>query len=313
MRLVGGENQGTKMMMTFLFIMAFPKLGKKFKLSAIDEEATFFLVDVIKQSLKSRKESSEKKNDFIDLILAALKDEVQFEFEDDQFEKDAQIEKQKKKTLSQDELEIILIASLFILFIAGFDTSSTILTYASYYLAKHPNYQNQLLEEINDKITDEEMENLDYAKAQSLTFLDQIIHETLRKHPLLFIERTCTKPYTIPGTDFTVPVGIIVSISNAGIMHDQKYCSNPDEFYPDHFSPENKAKRNPYAFLGFGQGPRGCIGMRFALISLKMGLIRLVKNFEIVKTPRTPEKLEIDPMSPTGQSKDKIYLGVKKR
>ncbi len=52
------------------------------------------------------------------------------------------------------------------------------------------------------------------------------------------------------------------------IMKDEKYFSNPEKFDPEHFSPEKKAERSPYTFLAFGQGPRNCIGMRFALLQV---------------------------------------------
>ena len=53
------------------------------------------------------------------------------------------------------------------------------------------------------------------------------------------------------------------------------------------FSPEEKAKRHPCAYLPFGLGPRNCIGMRFALIQAKMALIEVVKNFRISLSPET--------------------------
>jgi cytochrome P450 len=52
------------------------------------------------------------------------------------------------------------------------------------------------------------------------------------------------------------------------IMKDEKYFSNPEKFDPENFSPEKKAERSPYTFLAFGQGPRNCIGMRFALLQV---------------------------------------------
>ena len=55
------------------------------------------------------------------------------------------------------------------------------------------------------------------------------------------------------------------------LMKDEKYFgSNPEKFDPDNFSPENKADRSPYTFLAFGQGPRNCVGMRFALLQVKI-------------------------------------------
>ena len=66
------------------------------------------------------------------------------------FEKDAQIKSSSfKQKFSEEEMEMYLIANLFVLFIAGFDTSSTIMTIAIYFLAKNPDIQDKLLEEID--------------------------------------------------------------------------------------------------------------------------------------------------------------------
>ncbi len=57
------------------------------------------------------------------------------------------------------------------------------------------------------------------------------------------------------------------------------------------FAPE--FKRNPLAFLGFGAGPRYCIGMKFALLVLKITLVNLIGNFEVLPSKDTPKVLEL--------------------
>ena len=58
---------------------------------------------------------------------------------------------------------------------------------------------------------------------------------------------------------------------------------------------EAKADRHIMAFLGFGQGPRNCIGLRFALIENKIALTKLLPLYEFVTCDETPRTLTLDP------------------
>ncbi len=53
----------------------------------------------------------------------------------------------------------------------------------------------------------------------------------------------------------------------------------------------HKEKRNPLVYLAFGLGPRNCVGMKFAIVEMKLALVKLVLNFEFRKSLNTPEKL----------------------
>jgi len=68
-----------------------------------------------------------------------------------------------------------------------------------------------------------------------------------------------------------------------------------------------------FQFLGFGQGPRNCIGMRFALLLAKMGLVHIVKGFKVTPSPKMHKKLVIDPLSPQGMPKGGVLIKFQKR
>lgn len=60
---------------------------------------------------------------------------------------------------------------------------------------------------------------------------------------------------------------------------------DPYKFYPLRHAPEHK--RNPLAFTAFGIGARNCIGMKFALMNLRLTLVKIIRNFYILKSDKT--------------------------
>eukprot|EP00095_Tigriopus_kingsejongensis_P009608 snap_masked-scaffold832_size90819-processed-gene-0.9 protein:Tk09608 transcript:snap_masked-scaffold832_size90819-processed-gene-0.9-mRNA-1 annotation:"cytochrome P450 " len=127
-------------------------------------------------------------------------------------------------------------------------------------------------------------------------------------YPLTILARLCVKDYKIPGVNFTIPAGMLVEIPSPNIMKDPKYFPNPHEFNPENFSPEAKAQRTPYAYLAFGQGPRNCVGMRFALLQLKLSLVRLLSHYKVETSARTPTQLKPDPRSSSLQPLGGVWV-----
>merc|ERR1712209_294630 len=122
-----------------------------------------------------------------------------------------------------------------------------------------------------------------------------VIQETLRYHPPAgFNMRTANKDYHLPDSNIILKKGDGVMF-NARFLHRRpEHWSHPDEFYPEHFSKEEKSKRNPYVFQSFGQGPRACIGMRFALLEAKVGVMAM-RRFSFKPGTKTIEPLAMDP------------------
>ena len=155
---------------------------------------------------------------------------------------------------------------------------------------------------------------LDYNKIQGLWYLEATIMESLRMYPLTPLERQATKPYklNLPGIDFIIPKGMIVQVPCA-VQKDEQYFKNPNKFDPENFSADSKAERGPYPFIGFGHGPRNCVGMRFALLNAKISLFRLVLDYKLIPCSKTVDELKVDPTSFSGLPIGDIWFQVEHR
>jgi thromboxane-A synthase len=180
-----------------------------------------------------------------------------------------------------------LIQSLTILFpflvIAGYETTSTALSYVSYVLATHPNEQLKLQHHIDAHFTpdtDDQMPS--YDTVAQMDYLDMFIRETLRMYPIapIVINRQSTEEFFIKGIG-TIPVGTRIAVDIYSLHFDADLWGpvDPHTFYPERF----ETKRHPMAWIPFGAGPRNCVGMRFALLEMKVLLVRLLKTYSIVE------------------------------
>ncbi len=156
----------------------------------------------------------------------------------------------------------------FLFFIAGFDTSSTLLSFMAYELCVNPDIQQRLYEEIEETHRSLNGKTLTYDVVQNMKYLDMVVSETLRLWPPApNTDRECVKDYNHDDGQckFTIEKGAVLLIPIIGLHLDEKYWDNPTKFNPERFSDDNKKNITPGTYLPFGVGPRNCI-VSFCLI-----------------------------------------------
>ncbi|XP_046966889.1 cytochrome P450 6k1-like [Vanessa cardui] len=187
----------------------------------------------------------------------------------------------------------LIISQAAIFLLGGFETSGTALTFITYELAHNPVLQDKLYQELSEAAQQNGSEQFDTNVLSNLTYLNCVIKEGLRKYPTMgWLDRIAAKDYRIDDK-LTIEAGTVVYINSIGMHYDPKYFPEPHKFDPDRFLPENRSKIEPYSYLPFGEGPRGCIGKRFALMTIQFGLASVLLNYKIKSCPNMPKPEDI--------------------
>lgn len=108
------------------------------------------------------------------------------------------------------------------------------------------------------------------------------------------INRIAIADYLVPGTTTTIQKGRKIFIPVYGIHHDPEYYPEPEKFDPDRFTENSIQKRHSMAFLPFGNGPRICIGQRFGLMQIKLGLVNILMHYRFTKSDKTNYPVSFD-------------------
>lgn len=198
----------------------------------------------------------------------------------------------KRKALTNEEITTTSSA----LFVGGFETTSTSLGYVTFVLAKHQDVQKKVREEVMEAIA--QSGHLDYETVmKKLKYLGQVIDETLRLYPpaLISVTRQAKEDFEFMGIKFKA--GTCFMLSQYHLHRDPRFWPSPDEFDADRFAPENEASLKRLAHAPFGIGPRNCVGMRLAVLTIKYTIARLVQQYHLELGPSQMGSMKMDSYS----------------
>lgn len=174
------------------------------------------------------------------------------------------------------------------LFIAGHETVSLCLTWASYLLSRNPEIRRLLRDEL-EEVLGGRTPTLDDIPQLELT--TRVLLESLRLYPPIWvIPRTPLEDVEIGG--YRIPAGGLIFIVGYITHRHPKFWPNPEGFEPDRFMHERSADRPRTAFIAFGGGPRQCIGFPFAIMEMQLILAMVNQQFELNLASGHPIALE---------------------
>ncbi|XP_039304992.1 cytochrome P450 6k1 [Solenopsis invicta] len=241
--------EGLKGAIVFIILFFFPEWD--FLVAPFVKRHANYFREIFWDSMNNREKLGFKRGDMIDSMLAFKNGEQNpiYKFEGDN-----------------------LLAHPTSLYLAGFEATATTIAFALYNLARHPEHQNTLYNEIKTYLSGKEL-TMDLIN--ELSFLDSVIAESMRLHPPIpHTDRIAARNYKVPGTELIIEKNVPVYFSITSTNEDPKYFSNPQNFIP--LRTKNKQF---YEFLAFGVGPRSCIGLRFALLIVKIALTTILSKY----------------------------------
>ncbi|XP_058126923.1 cytochrome P450 4d2-like [Anopheles coustani] len=164
----------------------------------------------------------------------------------------------------------------------GHDTTTSGIAFTFYQLAKHPDIQEKLYQEIVDILgADHRTVPLTYSTLQNFPYLDMVVKESLRLlPPVSFIGRRLVDDVEING--ITVPAGTDITIPIYVIHRNPDVYPEPERFDPERFSEQSTQRRGPYDYIPFSIGSRNCIGQRYALMEMKVTIVRMISHYQIL-------------------------------
>ncbi|WP_329412189.1 cytochrome P450 [Nocardia vinacea] len=207
--------------------------------------------------IQERRRADRKPEDLLGLLLDAV---------------DADTGEQMSDRQLRDEI--------FTLFMAGYETTATGLTWAAYELAQNPEAADKMAAELERTAaavpTFAELPSLEYGK--------RVVNEAFRLHPAFPIWfRSSIQPDML-GPHYLPPEAKIVL--NPHVTHrDSRFWEDPEVFDPDRFGPERFSARHRHAYYPFGKGSRVCIGERLATTITQQVLSAVVGTFEFTILP----------------------------
>ncbi|MCJ8748304.1 hypothetical protein PDJAM_G00163250 [Pangasius djambal] len=215
----------------FLAVALFPFIApvlEKMDLAFFPTSVTDFFYASL-QKIKSERVAKDHKKrvDLMQLMIDSQKSE-----------KDDLNGKETNKGLNDHE---ILSQSMMFIF-AGYETSSSTLSFLFYNLASNPETVKKLQEEIDETFSNKDT---------------------------------------------------VVLIPTYALHRDTEYWTDPETFNPERFTQENKESIDPYTYMPFGLGPRNCIGMRFAIVAMKLAVVEILQRFDISLSEETKVPLKL--------------------
>lgn len=177
--------------------------------------------------------------------------------------------------ISEDEVSSSIVDTLF----AGVDTTSNTMQWMLYLLAKHPDVQSRVRDEVLQVLPGDTQP--DSSNIQHLQLVRSTVKETLRLYPVLISTgRILEKDVVLSG--YHIPANTSLWLMHFAMGRREDIFENALDFYPERWlKKQRNGKMDAFASIPFGHGVRMCLGRRLAELELIILLSKILKKFTL--------------------------------
>jgi cytochrome P450 len=172
--------------------------------------------------------------------------------------------------------------SLVTMLLAGHDTVAAGIVWTWYALARHPEVEAKVVEEVETTLGNRPAT---FADLPRLTYLDRVVKETLRLYPPAptVLTRQTLSEVEIGG--YRLPKGSLVHPFASVTQRDPRWFPEPEKFDPDRFLPGKLEQLPQFAYFPFGGGPRVCIGNSLAMMVMTLVTATVWQRLRLTLAP----------------------------
>eukprot|EP00743_Colponemidia_sp_Colp-15_P010025 GILK01011003.1.p1 GENE.GILK01011003.1~~GILK01011003.1.p1 ORF type:complete len:492 (+),score=87.80 GILK01011003.1:68-1543(+) len=192
--------------------------------------------------------------------------------------------------------------------LAGRDTTSSALTWATYMLATYPHTQTKAQEEVDSCLKNGD---LSYDTIKEMRFLGAIVDETIRLYPPVPRDGKHVMEDDVLPNGYKVSAGCMITYMPY-VMGRMTSLWGEDalEFKPERWLAPGFVRPSPYKYSAFQGGPRICLGQNMAILQLKLTLAMILQKYTFSLSPGHPV---VPQANITLRAKDGVFIRVQRR